>query len=199
MLPFLAHPPLASSRRPGRRRPVPAFTLIETALALGIVAFALIPLIGLLPVGLQLSRSASDYTVAAQIAQRLSGMVQQSDDPSSTLKKDGGSPLIQSYYAFDNEGQPVSQLSNTTTAVGSGAAVYSAAIIPAQAVQEASTSPGGSSTTSLADGPKAVSMIVRVVNDPSQRLKTARPANALPPEMKSQAILLPVYLPDNGS
>lgn len=195
MLPSLARPFLALSRRAGPRRRTPAFTLIETALALGIVAFALIPLIGLLPVGLQMSRNASDLTIAAQIAQRLSGMVQQSDDPSSTLKKDGASPLIQSYYAFDNEGQPVSQLSNTTTALGSGAAVYSAAIIPAQVVQEESTSP----TVSLVDGPKAVSLIVRVVNDPGQRLKSKDPAKPLPEDMKSQAILLPVYLPDNGS
>lgn len=67
------HPSSALGFKPGSKRRS-AFTLIETALALGIVAFALVPVMGLLPIGLQTSRNASDLTISAQIAQRLAGM-----------------------------------------------------------------------------------------------------------------------------
>lgn len=190
MPPLPARLPLAPLRQVDRRRRPTAFTLVETALALGIVAFAMIPLVGLLPVGLQLSKEASDLTVAAQIAQRLTGMVQQSDDTSAMLRT-GDSPLMKNYYAFDNEGQPVSAQSGAQTQVGSGAAVYSAAIL---SVQTAEAPP----PASLADVPKAVTLVIQVVSDPAQRLKSATPKLKLTSEIKSQPILLPVYLPDRG-
>lgn|GEM_PF-6307406 len=56
--------PGSSSLRPFRRR---GFTLIETAFAIGIVAFAFVALIGLLPAGLTNFREAMDPSVGAQI------------------------------------------------------------------------------------------------------------------------------------
>lgn len=44
------------------------FSLVEITLALGIAAFALIGIFGLLPVGLQSNRSVVDQTAAASIA-----------------------------------------------------------------------------------------------------------------------------------
>lgn len=45
-----------------------AFSLIEVALALSIAAFCLIPLFGLLPVGLNSNQNATEQTAAASIA-----------------------------------------------------------------------------------------------------------------------------------
>ena len=94
-----------------------AFTLIETALALGIVAFALVPLIGLLPLGLQISHSASDLTLSAQITQRLAGTIQQADYSSYR-------GLVDVYYYFDAEGQPL----KSTTGEVPASAIYAASI-----------------------------------------------------------------------
>ena len=44
------------------------FTLIEVALALGVAAFALVAIIGLLPVGLQSNQASLEQTVAAALA-----------------------------------------------------------------------------------------------------------------------------------
>ncbi|HEX4086015.1 MAG TPA: Verru_Chthon cassette protein B [Chthoniobacteraceae bacterium] len=47
------------------------FTLIEVTVAIGLVSFGLLGLLGLLPVGLQTFRSAVDTSVRSQIAQRV--------------------------------------------------------------------------------------------------------------------------------
>lgn len=50
------------------RRFSAGFSLIEVALALGIVAFALVAIIGLIPIGLNSNQSSSDQTAAAGLA-----------------------------------------------------------------------------------------------------------------------------------
>jgi len=50
----------------GRRRPH-AFSLVEVTLAIGVAAFCLIAVFGLLPVGLQTNRNATSQTVATNI------------------------------------------------------------------------------------------------------------------------------------
>ena len=55
------------------------FSLVETALALGIVSFAFVALIGLLPTGLTTFRQAMDTSVGAQIAQRIVSEAQETD------------------------------------------------------------------------------------------------------------------------
>jgi len=50
----------------GRRRPH-AFSLVEVTLALGVAAFCLIAVFGLLPVGLQTNRNATSQTAATNI------------------------------------------------------------------------------------------------------------------------------------
>lgn len=56
-----------------------AFSLVETAIALGIVGFALVALMGMLPVGLSSFRQSIDTTVCAQIVQRIVSDAEQSD------------------------------------------------------------------------------------------------------------------------
>lgn len=59
--------------------PAGGFTLTEVVLALGIISFAFVPLLGLLPLGLDTSRQAIDATIEAQIVQSLGGKAQQTD------------------------------------------------------------------------------------------------------------------------
>jgi len=56
-----------------------AFSIIEVALALGVVAVAFVGLIGVVPGGLSNFRSAMDLTIGAQIAQRVITDVEQTD------------------------------------------------------------------------------------------------------------------------
>lgn len=55
------------------------FSLVEVTIALGIVGFAFLPLMGLLPVGLASFRSAIDQTALSQIVQKIGNESQQSD------------------------------------------------------------------------------------------------------------------------
>lgn len=50
-----------------------AFSLVEVTIALGIVSFALISVLGMMPVGLSTMRAAMDQTTEAQISRRISG------------------------------------------------------------------------------------------------------------------------------
>jgi uncharacterized protein (TIGR02598 family) len=77
------------------------FTLVEVVLAIGIIAFAFIPLLGLLPLGLDVSRQAIDTTVQAQIAQQLTTQAQQTD---FSLLSTFASNSINTPYYFDDQG-----------------------------------------------------------------------------------------------
>src|SRR3954451_24442826 len=46
-----------------------AFSLVEVVLALGVVSFAIVAILGVIPVGLRTGHSAQDQTRSAQIAQ----------------------------------------------------------------------------------------------------------------------------------
>jgi uncharacterized protein (TIGR02598 family) len=66
----LQSPQIIMSFRPKRSKS--AFTLVETILAIGIVAFAMLPILGLVPVGLSNLREAVSFTAESQILQSLS-------------------------------------------------------------------------------------------------------------------------------
>jgi len=56
-----------------------AFSLIEVVLAVGVVAFAFVAILGLIPAGMGQFRQAVDTSVCAQIAQRVINDAQQAD------------------------------------------------------------------------------------------------------------------------
>jgi uncharacterized protein (TIGR02598 family) len=56
-----------------------AFSLVEITLAIGIVAFAFVALLGLVPVGLGSFRQSLDTSVRSQIVQRIATEAQQTD------------------------------------------------------------------------------------------------------------------------
>jgi Tfp pilus assembly protein PilV len=51
------------------------FSLVEVAVAIGIVAFAMIPLVGLLPTGLKIARNSAEQAQAANLVQALAESV----------------------------------------------------------------------------------------------------------------------------
>jgi len=55
------------------------FSLVEVVLAIGIISFGLISMMGLLPSGLQAFRSSMERTVSAQVAQAIMGEAKQKD------------------------------------------------------------------------------------------------------------------------
>jgi len=69
----MEEPPIlvANIQRPPRE--LLAFSLVEVTIAIGIVSFILLTMLGLMPVGLSTLRQAMDQTVEGQIAQKLNG------------------------------------------------------------------------------------------------------------------------------
>ncbi len=90
--------------RPGNSRA--AFSLIEVTIAIGVVAVALLSLLGVVPTGLNTLRSAMDSTVEAQIIQKFSGETLLT--PFSGLKD----KFSETTFYYDQEGQ--AQTSPTT-------------------------------------------------------------------------------------
>lgn len=72
-----------------------AFSLVEVALALGIVAFALVGVIGLLPAGLNTFQKAMDTSVGSQILQRVVAEARQASYADLT------EPAVNSRKIFD--------------------------------------------------------------------------------------------------
>lgn len=77
------------------------FSLVEVVMALGIMSFALMGLVGLLPAGLSQFRQAIDLTVKAQIAQELTAMTQRTSFSDLSTIGTSGSPTL---YYYDSEG-----------------------------------------------------------------------------------------------
>ena len=186
-----ARSPRKLTPRVGWRRGA-GFTLVETALALGIVAFALVPLLGLMPIGLQMSHNASDLTLSAQIAQRLAGMIQQAGysnfNPSDPSFATGPANV---YYYFDAEGQPLKSTGGSAPA----STIYTASIFLPSTVDPAAGS--NSQDNSVADKANTTMLRVQIVNDPTARLH-GTPAITLPADLKSRSVIIPVYLANNG-
>jgi len=91
-----------------RSHSIAAFSLIEVTLALGIAAFCLIAVFGLVPVGVQTNRNATSQTFATNI---LSGVV---SDIRASPKGSGTTPKYKirrsksniTTVCFDGQGQP---------------------------------------------------------------------------------------------
>jgi uncharacterized protein (TIGR02598 family) len=107
-----------------------AFSLVEVVLALGVISFAIVAILGVFPVGLSTSHSAQDDTRAPQIAQMiLSSLSAEASTQfnnvliplpaNQTLAVDltsSASPTTPSLYA-DNNGQLLTAAANATYSV----------------------------------------------------------------------------------
>lgn len=88
----IPHSPFRSLRK--------AFTLVETTIAMGIVAFAMVPILGLVPMGLSTFRNAISCTAEAQIVQSLSNEILLTDYDVVTTKY---STENTTYYSDEGE------------------------------------------------------------------------------------------------
>lgn len=75
------------------------FSLVEVVLAVGVVAFAFVAILGLIPAGLTQFRQAIDTSVCAQIAQRVIMDAQQTDYD-LLIDKTGLPSSVPDYYTF---------------------------------------------------------------------------------------------------
>ena len=71
--------PNADTEMSSRRRQLRAFSLIETVAAISIMAFALVSLVGLIPIGLASFQNAMDTSLNSQIVQQVAAAIQQAD------------------------------------------------------------------------------------------------------------------------
>ena len=163
---------------------VAGFSLVEVVLSLGIVSFALVPLLGILPIGLGVSRSAVDLTLTAQIGQRMVSMIEQTGYSSYAS-------LETSYYYFDDEGQPV------TVAAGAAPpanAIYTASIVQAQTAKNSLITADASTANTMA------CLQINIVTDPGHFLSSsASPVQTVPANLQSHSTTIPVFLANNGS
>ena len=102
---------MKSSPQRNRPRRASGFSLVEVTLALGIVAFCLISLVGMFGVGLGNSRQSSDDTAQTSAAAQLVSQVRNT----STFDRGTSAPYVQGTHYFDARGQEVA--SNAATAV----------------------------------------------------------------------------------
>lgn len=78
------------------------FSLIEVVMAVGVMSFAILPLVALLPVGLRTVQDSMDLTVTAGIAQQIRGELQQiSFNPNDAVNINN---LHSQVYYYTNEG-----------------------------------------------------------------------------------------------
>lgn len=100
--------------RPKNSHSQSAFSLVEVTISIGIMAFALVGIYGLLPTGLNVFRQALNTSVSSQIIQRVLNEVQETDfnqltlganaaDDKSFLKKNPLDPQTGSVRWFDDQ------------------------------------------------------------------------------------------------
>jgi uncharacterized protein (TIGR02598 family) len=95
-----------TSRFP-RRGAKMAFTLIEVVMAMAVVAFALLAITGLLPIGLQTMRDSQNDQATGMIANQIRGDLQQvafTQDPNNPNPQIVLSTLVNSNYYYTVEG-----------------------------------------------------------------------------------------------
>lgn len=91
---LISHPPAPAQRH--------AFSLVELVMALGIVAFALLSLLALLPIGLGIMQETSSQSAEASIERSIRG------DLNQTTFKDLDNLAQKNPFFFDAAGLPLS-------------------------------------------------------------------------------------------
>ena len=161
-----------ASASPGKsdatKRPhAAAFTLVEVALATGIASFALVALIGMLPIGLATQRQAVNNTVESQIVQAVTNDVLLTDF--STLTQQFSKSATKT-YTFDYSGQPVAtnQAGDPViyTATMALESVNSTQVGPSTQVSPVSLQTQASSVTTN----QGYSVIITVINSTNPRI-----------------------------
>jgi len=80
------------TRNPKQQTGSPGFTLIEIVLAIGILSFALVGILGLFPVALETARESKEETMMAQIAQSIEADIRRADGATAEVLATGFNP-----------------------------------------------------------------------------------------------------------
>lgn len=135
------------------------FSLVEVTIALGVVTFAAVSILGLLPTGLVVMRDAMNQTVESQIVRSIAGQSVVANFANLTA----GSP-----FYFDNEGQRILKAEDS---------VYTVSLSSTPPIYPGSTNAGGNLSASL------VNLRMEIVDRRSQQaagittLRTIQVAN----------------------
>ena len=151
-----------------------AFSLVEVTMAIGIVAFAFLSLLGLVPTGLKTFRQAVDATVGSQITQRVINEAQQTDFDQLIKDASGqaivsGATGVKALRYFDEQGDEI-LLSPTDSPSGSSAGLSSSVTIPPEAIYAVNTRI--LHTTTVPDNANyddLVTVTVQIANNPGHQ------------------------------
>lgn len=87
------------------------FSLVEVVLALGVVAFAFVAILGLIPAGMTTFRQAINISVCSQIGQKVISDAFQADYDTLLTplgqNQDSQTPFLTNYRYFDEEGNEI--------------------------------------------------------------------------------------------
>jgi uncharacterized protein (TIGR02598 family) len=131
-----------------------AFTLVEVVLALGVVCFGIISMLGLLTVGLKTFHDAMSQTTETEIAQQLANQLQLANFSTLAANKTGSTNY------FTQEGIQLTNAAGSTTAPTS--TVYTATINAPSVL----TVPGGDSTSTITTNTMTFVISIWSVNSP---------------------------------
>jgi uncharacterized protein (TIGR02598 family) len=134
-----------------------AFSLVEVAMALGIISISFVALLGLMPTGLNTFRASVDTANETWIAQGLNSMIQVTEwDKIDDLDFEKSGEV----YYYDEEGR----LTDTEKTPSADPAVLNSRIYGAKLLVEKLYEPGVTEGDELAHGRRVVAVIVNVTN-----------------------------------
>ena len=152
------------------------FSLVEVVLALGVVAFAFVAILGLIPAGMNSFRQAINISVCSQIGQKVIGDAFQADyDTLLTplgASVDSTTEFLANYRYFDEEGNEIlpnplpTQASNNVAPRNSSGMLVPFVYLVVTKISPSIILPGIPPTSST----QTASITVQVVFDPSQNL-----------------------------
>lgn len=154
-----------------RRRVQSGFSLVEVTIAVGIVGFAFVSLLGLVPTGLNTFHQAMDRTVGSTIVQTVMGEAQQTDfdeliEDSTGAAITGGSGRKAVRYFDDQGAELVPETPGTLSAQERLKAIYwvNTRVMPVTSTPSASSpAPAEAANASLA------TITIQIAKNPGNR------------------------------
>jgi uncharacterized protein (TIGR02598 family) len=155
-----------------------AFSLIEVTLAIGIVAFAFMSILGLLPIGMNTFRQAMNTSICSQIGEQVMNDVQETDfndlmsPASGNSSNNSGSPFLlssgssatQTTRYFDYRGNELT--AGSSTAAPQGALYWVHTRITPNTIL-----PGSASTNAANSGnPALATVTIQIINNPGETI-----------------------------
>jgi len=161
-----------------RKSKIQGFSLVEVVLALGVVAFAFVAILGLIPAGMGTFRQAINISVCSQIGQKVIGDAFQADYDTLLTplgqSQDTVSTFVMNYRFFDEEGNEIFPSPRPTSYTQNVAPSEPFTYLVITKISPYIILPGLSATTQSLfvlppdASPQTATITVQVVFDPSQ-------------------------------